>query len=92
MGLSDYPSNSQKRLEGVAVGLFVCYRYCRLRVQRTLLYTAAFMLNENLIIRYLINGYTRSILCHSTTEGYHQIYATSEFRFRLQTDHILALT
>ena len=27
MGLSDYPSNSQKRLEGVAVGLFVRYRY-----------------------------------------------------------------
>jgi len=26
MGLSDYPSNSQKRLEGVAVGLFVRYR------------------------------------------------------------------
>jgi hypothetical protein len=25
MGLSDYPSNSQKRLEGVAVGLFVRY-------------------------------------------------------------------
>ena len=25
MGLSDYPSNSRKRLEGVAVGLFVRY-------------------------------------------------------------------
>ena len=67
------------------------YRYGRPHVQRAPLYTAAFMLSENLIIRYLINGYTLSILRHSTIEGYHQIYATSEFRFRLQTDHILAL-
>ena len=26
MGLSDYPSNSRKLLEGIAVGLFVRYR------------------------------------------------------------------
>jgi hypothetical protein len=37
MGLSDYPSNSQKRLEGVAVGLFVRYgrvSFSRMGVQR----------------------------------------------------------
>jgi hypothetical protein len=33
LGLSDYPSNSQKRLEGVAVGLFVRYRCGRPHTQ-----------------------------------------------------------
>jgi hypothetical protein len=39
MGVSDYPSNSQKRLEGVAVGLFVRYRCSPMRLQGPPLYT-----------------------------------------------------
>jgi hypothetical protein len=33
LGLSDYPSNSQKRLEGVAVGLFVRYPSIHIRAK-----------------------------------------------------------
>ena len=38
MGLSDYPSNSQKRLEGVAVGLFVRYPCMRICIEVDPLY------------------------------------------------------
>ncbi len=40
MGLSDYPSNSRKRLEGIAVGLFVRYPLdtfmCRVNQRQTI--------------------------------------------------------
>ena len=40
MGLSDYPSNSRKRLEGIAVGLFVRYpRVTRPYIGYTMGYT-----------------------------------------------------
>jgi len=41
MGLSDYPSNSRKRLEGIAVGLFVRYPRCRIGLRGGRMYTLA---------------------------------------------------